>query len=35
MGSGTYTYNVNGYMAGGVRGDQFWYANMVAVFYPS
>lgn len=32
----TYTYYLNGKMdLGQNSGDYFWYANMVAVFYPS
>lgn len=34
--AGTYTFYVNGRMtAGADPGDLFWYANLVAVFYPS
>jgi len=34
--AGTYTFYVNGRMAAGASAtDQFWYANLVAVFYPA
>lgn len=34
--AGTYTYYLNGRMLWGQdSGDYFWYAHMVAVFYPS
>ncbi len=33
--AGTYTFYVNGRMTSGQNAaDQFWYANLVAVFYP-
>jgi len=34
--AGTYTFYVNGRMTGGQNaGDRFWYANLIAVFYPA
>ncbi len=34
--TGSHTYYLNGYMASGQSaGDHFWFANMVAVFYPA
>jgi hypothetical protein len=33
--AGTYTYYLNGVMdAGGTGDDQFWFAEMLATFYP-
>jgi hypothetical protein len=34
--AGTYTYYANGYMdVGQDANDRFWYASLIAVFYPS
>jgi Collagen triple helix repeat (20 copies) len=33
--AGTYTFNIDGVLIGSNSGSVFWFANMVAVFYPN